>query len=140
MEYINLKGLPSEEAMRAYDEGYYVEAIQIMHGWIENQAQSFLTLVGSVHFNAEMKNTWDKTDTLSLNQILKVLFILNQITESEFDKFNKLNSVRNKIIHQLYKDPYDTEYMGVPKTEYDEVFQEMLDGMNFFTRKCESLV
>ena len=102
VEYIKSSGIPDEEAQRAYDGGYYIEAIQNLHGYVENQARSFLMLVGCVHFNARQEETWDLSDTVSLNDTLKVLRILNQITEEEFLKFKAFNALRNKIIHQYY--------------------------------------
>jgi hypothetical protein len=143
MEYIKLdhkKGMPDEQAQKAYDDGYYIEAIQVMHGWLENQARSFLMLVGCMHFNSEQSYTWDLSDTVSLNETLKVLRILNQISEQEFCSFKKFNSLRNKIVHQYFKSPYDKEYLGVPKKEYDEVFEETIREAYFFTEKCESIV
>ena len=140
MEYIKIKGMPDEEAQRAYDSGYYIEAIQITHGWLENQARSFLMLIGCVHFNSSQSETWNLSDTISLNDTLKVLRILNQVTEDEFSTFKRFNSLRNKIVHQYFKDPYDKEYLGVPKREFDEVFQETIRQAYFFTEKCEAIV
>ena len=139
MQYIKA-GIPDIEPKKAYDAGYYVEAIQIMHGFIENQAQSYLTLIGSRSFNANMDETSDLCDTLSLTAVLKVLYILNQIKKEEIDSFNQLNSLRNKVIHQLYKEPYDKTYLGVSKQEYDDVFNGMMDKLYFFTHKSEELV
>ena len=140
MEYIKNSGIPDEEAQRAYDDGYYIEAIQNLHGYIENQARSLLMLVGCVHFSAKQKETWDLSDTISLNDTLKVLRILNQITEEEFSKVKAFNALRNKIIHQYYKEPYEKVHLGVPKKEYDEVFHETLRQAHFFTSKCEAIV
>ncbi len=72
--------MPDELAKKAHDDGYYIEAIQVIHGWLENQARSFLMLVGCVHFKSEQSETWDLSDTISLNDTLKVLRILNQIS------------------------------------------------------------
>ncbi|QBZ83032.1 hypothetical protein GHNINEIG_01073 [Hydrogenovibrio crunogenus] len=140
MEYIKQKEMPDIEAEKAYEQGFYIEAIQILHGFMENQAQSLLTLVGCVHFDSKQDEVYDLSDTLGFNAVLKVLFILNQISKEQFDKFNKLNSLRNKIVHQLYKEPYDKIYEGVPKHEYDHVFHGMLEELYVLTRKCEEVV
>ena len=87
MEYIKPKSLPDTLAKRAYKEGHYVEAIQHLHGFLENQARSLLMLVGCVHFNAKQKETWNLSDTISLNNALKVLRILNQITQEEYTHY-----------------------------------------------------
>lgn len=140
MEYIRPKDMPDELAQKAYDDGYYIEAIQVIHGWLENQARSFLMLVGCVHFKSEQRDTWDLAATVSLNDTLKVLRILNQISEQELSRFKKFNSLRNKIVHQYFKSPYEKEYLGIPKKEYDEVFKETIREAYFFTEKCESIV
>jgi hypothetical protein len=60
MKYIKNTGkMPDELAMNAYENGFYIEAIQILHAWLENQAQSYVCLIGSVHFNSSMEKTWD---------------------------------------------------------------------------------
>lgn len=140
MEYIKSSKVPDERAQKAYEAGYYIEAIQTLHGFIENQARSFLMLVGCVHFNSKQKETWDLSDTLTLNNVLKALRILNQISEKEFVQLKKFNALRNKIIHQIYKEPYEKKYSGVPKKEYDEVFMESKNQVYFFTQKCEEIV
>lgn len=142
MEYITRSRykMPDEQAQKAYDDGYYIEAIQTLHGFIENQARSFLMLVGCIHFNSEQEETWDISDTISLNDTLKVLRVLNQISEDEFVQHKKFNALRNKIIHQFYKEPYEKEFLGIPKKEFDEVFYEAKKQAYFFTQKCTEIV
>lgn len=140
MEYIKPRDNPDELARQAYRDGYYIEAIQLLHGWIENQSRSFLMLIGCIHFNADQKDTWDLTDTITLNDTLKVLRILNQISNDEFLHFRKLNSVRNKIIHQSFKEPYESTYQGYPKKDFDELFEKTVRQAYFFTNKCEEAV
>jgi len=140
MEYIKHRGDPRELAEQAYRQGFYVEAIQILHSFLENQARSFFMLIGSVHFNAEQKDTWDIADSFSFHECLKALFVLNQITKSEFDEFNKFNSLRNKVVHQIFKEPYEEIHEGVPKADYDLLFNRTLDQIDFFTRKTEEII
>ena len=139
MEYIKFNGLPDEIAQNAYDEGHFMEAIQHLHGFIENQASSYLMLFGCIYYDSKQEDIWDLSDELSFVNVLKVLRILNQITEEEYLQFKKFNSLRNKIIHQYYKEPYEKIYLGIPKREYDEVFQETIKQIYFFTEKSESL-
>ncbi len=140
LEYIKPKEMPDELAKKAYDDGYYIEAIQVIHGWLENQARSFLMLVGCVHFDSKQSDAWDLSDTISLNDTLKVLRILNQISTEELSNFKKFNTLRNKMVHQYFKSPYEKEYHGIPKREYDEVFEETIRQAYFFTEKCEAIV
>ena len=140
MNYIKPKELPDILAKQAYEDGYYIEAIQTLHVFLENQARSFLMLIGCVHFSAEQKATWDVSDSIKFHDVLKVLFILNQITEKEYKQFKHLNSLRNKVVHQFYKEPYRASYLGVSKKEFDEIFSETQKQTYFFTEKTEALV
>ena len=140
MEYINPVGDPTELAIKAYRDGYFIEAIQILHGYLENQARSLFMLVGCVHFNAKQSDVWDITDTFSFHECIKALFILNQISADEYKKFLRFNSLRNKIIHQFYKEPYDDIYPGVPKFQYDEVFEHTLEQVDFFRMKNDEII
>lgn len=140
MEYIKKKGVGAEAAEEAYKNGYYVEAIQTLHSFLEAQARSYLMLIGCVHFKAMHVDVWDMADTISFNDTLKVLRILNQISTEQHSEYKKFNSLRNKIVHQLYKEPYDKEYLGVSKKEFDEVFQETIKEAFFFTEKCEEII
>jgi len=140
MEYIEIKGLPDKAALKAYKKGNFVEAIQIVHSWTENQAQQLVMLVGAVHFNADTSQTWDLTDTFSLNECLRILFILNQITKAEYSKFIELNKLRNKIVHQIYKESYNGEQKKVTKKLFDKVFNNSLDQIYFFTNKSSEII
>lgn len=143
MEYIKFNGknnLPEEAAKKAYENGYYIEAIQTLHGFIENQANELLLLIGCEIFNSKHSDIWDLTYERSFSDTLNVLRILNQITQEEYRDFKKFNSLRNKIIHQYYKEPYEQIYIGIPKREYDEVFNETIKQIHFFGSKSEELV
>ena len=89
MEYINNRQWPTDRAKKAYDNGYFAEAIQTLHGWLESQSQEMLKLVGCRYFKTNLSDTWDITDEISLSNILKVLFVLGQITKEEYDKLIK---------------------------------------------------
>jgi hypothetical protein len=140
MEFIKPKEWPIDAAKKAYDKTYYIEAIQILHGWLENQARCYLHLIGTINFDADHKESYELSDTISFHDCVKVLRILNQITKEEFDRFNKFNSLRNKVIHNYFKEPYEENYEGIPKTEFDEIFNETLNEGLFFTRKNERIV
>ena len=140
VEFIRRRGVADEAAQCAYSAGYFVEAIQILHSWMENQAQSLLVLVGAVHFDAKQSDTWDLTDTVGFSTCAKVLFILNQLTKPEYEELTELNQMRNKIIHNLYKEPYEVRYEGVPKSDYDKVFKRTLEQIYLLTNKCEQII
>ena len=132
--------MPDALAMNAYKNGYYIEAIQILHIWLENQAQSCICLIGAVHFNAILKETWDIADSFKFYPCLKILFVMNHITKQEFDSFKELNALRNKIMHDLYKEPYSKLNKGVSKDLYDKVFNKTIEQAYFFTRKAEEII
>jgi hypothetical protein len=134
------KKMPDELAMEAYQNGYYIEAIQILHAWLENQAQSYVCLIGAVHFEANMKETWDIADSFKFHQSLKFLFVMNHITKQEFDSFKELNSLRNKIMHDLYKEPYSKKNKSVSKDLYDKIFKKTMEQAYYFTRKAEEII
>lgn len=140
MQYIKLRGDPAELAEHAYYQGFYIEAIQILHASLEIHARGLFMLVGNVHFNAAQKDTWDIADGFSFHDCLKALFILNQITRDEFNEFNQFNSLRNKVVHQIFKDPYEEVHEGVPKADYDRLFNRTLEQIDFFVRKTEEII
>ncbi len=76
MKYIKCTGWPLTRATQAYNDEYFTEAIQTIHGWIESQCHEMLKLIGASHFKTKLSDTWDITDEISLSNILKILFIL----------------------------------------------------------------
>lgn len=138
MEKITITDWPTDYAEKAYQAGYYLEAIQILHGFLENKLRELLMLVGSVHFQAKLETTWDVSNEISLNNTLKALFILNQISKEEYSKIKKINSLRNKVIHQYFLESYEEGVKGIQKNVYDEVYAESLklvDIIDFKTTK-----
>lgn len=121
-EYIKITGCPTEHAQKAYDSKNYVEAIQVLHGWIENKLQELLILTGSIDFDMEPSKTWDIANQVNYIDTAKVLFVLSQLSDSEYQKTLKFNSLRNKLIHKIFHEPYEKEYKGILKTEYESVF------------------
>ena len=139
MEYIKNKGWPPERAKKAYNDGYFAEAIQILHGWLESKCREMLKIIGSSHFKTNLSDTWDITDEISLNNIIKILFVLGQITREEYEGMQELNTMRNKIIHQMFKEPYEKEFKGILKEEYDTVFNRSLEYSQLMDEKFETL-
>ena len=121
-EYIKIKKWVTIHAKDSYDKGFYIEALQVLHGWIENKLQELIILTGAIDFKQEMKDIWDISNEFSLYQSSKILYILNQISLLEYSEIKEFNSLRNKVIHKIYYDPYDGVYEGVSKENYDKVF------------------
>ena len=80
-EFIKIRGLPIDHAREAFQNGYYVEAFQVLHGYIEAMARGLLMLVGSVHFSTVPAETWDTVDEMPYKDIVKALFAVGQITK-----------------------------------------------------------
>jgi len=142
MEYIRWEGLPWEYVQKAYDEGHYIEAIQILHGFIENQLQELLMLVGAVKFDTDIKNTWDIANQISFLNCLKSLYIIGQFNQKEFNDLLNLNSARNKIIHKIFfSSRYNKEsYKGYPKKKFDNIFKKSIKAIELIYNKIEQFV
>jgi hypothetical protein len=139
-DYIRPKGLPWEYAQKAYDSGHHIEAIQILHVWIENKLQELLILVGSVKFGAKHKDTWDIANEIPFIHTLRALFVLGQLNSGEYRDLLELNSARNKIIHKLFRDPYEEIYPGFSKKEFDVVFKKSIRELGLIEEKIQTLV
>ena len=85
MEYIKKRGWPPDCAQDAYDNAYFIEAIQVLHAWLECKCRELVMLVGAVYFDAELSDTWDIVDGISFKDTVKILFALNQISKQEFE-------------------------------------------------------
>jgi len=70
-EFIKIRDWPPDHAREAYDQRYFVEAIQVLHGWIECQARGLLMLVGSVHFSTQIADTWDLVGEMPFKDVVK---------------------------------------------------------------------
>jgi uncharacterized protein YutE (UPF0331/DUF86 family) len=136
-KFIKIQKWPSEHAQEAYDNKNYIEAMQVLHGWIENKLQELLILTGSIDFGTDSSKTWDIANQVSYINTAKVLFILSQINENEYQKLTKFNSLRNQLIHKIFHEPYVKQYNGIPKNEYDDVFKQGKALTELLQRKTE---
>ena len=118
---------PADHAQDAYDAGYYIEALQTLHGWMEVKLRELLQLQREskpIEGKASgWGRAWNMTNELSLNNIAKALFISGALPEDVLDRILNFNRVRNNLIHKLFYDPYEGQHHGIPKEEYDAAFQ-----------------
>lgn len=131
-EYIRFNKWPADHAKEAYAAGYYVEALQVLHGWLEIKLRELLHLqrVGTEadkRYKAEWARVWNMTEELSLIHVAKALFITGVIDASLHDRLSAFNRVRNNLIHKLFHDPYEKEYLGIPRDEYDLALDEGIE-------------
>jgi len=72
-DFIKITKWPAEHAQDAYKAGYYIEALQTLHGWIEVKLRGLLLLqrIDSINETRDPNfgKAWDMTNELSLNQI-----------------------------------------------------------------------
>lgn len=131
-EYIKIKKWPADHAKDAHEAGYHIEALQTLHGWLEIKLRELFLLqrVGAVARSGKSTDwarAWNMTEELTLNNVAKALLIIGAIPQTTYDRINAFNRVRNNLIHRLFHDPYEKEYYGVRKDEYDQAFKEGME-------------
>src|SRR4051794_6497366 len=94
MDFIRSNGWPPEHAKKAYDAGYFIEAIQVLHGWIEAKLQE-LMMVSSPRSEKGLAPIWDETLELSLIPLVRILTIQGILTDGKATDLRKFNSMRN---------------------------------------------
>jgi hypothetical protein len=120
--FIKWKQLPAEHARDAYKNGYFLEAIHILHGWIEAKLRELLIMSRHGNIRGGYSEVWDIAEETGYNYLTRALLIIGKISKKEYKELQEFNSLRNKIVHKLFHDPYDKEYKGVPLKDYDRVF------------------
>jgi len=135
MEYIKIQGNPLRLVRQIYDQGFYSEAIHVLHAYIENQARSLLVGLGHSHFNCELRSVVAISELISVNDCIAVLCVLNQISSEKFEEINKTMLKYPKFARKIFKTPYEEIYVGLNKQDYDEFFDSMLSIANYFIHK-----
>lgn len=120
-EYIQIKEWPTDYAQKSYNQGNFIEGIQVLHGFIETKLQELLILEGSK--SNDMAEIWDLANQISLIHCVKVLFIIGELEKKEYDSILFFNKMRNQIVHGLFKETYDDGIKGVLKSEFDKAFK-----------------
>ena len=127
MEYIRRKGDIFAHAKKSYEAGYYIEALQIVHGCLEAAMRDLIMVSNGPDEEKGYSEIWDIAQELTLNVLLKTLFISNKISKSEYVKIKEFNRIRNNIIHKYFWEPNSKDYEGIPKEEYDIAFNDGLE-------------
>lgn len=83
-DVIRIKEWPTDYARKAYKRKHYIEAIQVLHGFIETKLQELLILTGTIDYKKETSEIWDIANQISLIHCVKILFILEQVTQKEY--------------------------------------------------------
>ena len=125
--YIRIRKWPADHAQEAYDAGYYIEALQTLHGWLELKLRELLQLqrtgIQRQGNDNDWGRAWNMTHELSLNNIAKALYIAGALPEDLLNRILHFNRVRNNLIHKLFYDPHQEQFLGIPKEEFDAAFR-----------------
>jgi len=116
-----LKEFPPDHAYGAYQKEYYLEAVGVLHGFIESQMRSILHAYSTSVLSNSDEQVWDINEKFDFKNLTNILFILQIIKKKEYDELFALNSLRNEIIHKYFYDPFDHHYIGASKKKFSSV-------------------
>jgi hypothetical protein len=133
-DYIRIPYWPEEHAKKAYSDGYFIEAIQVVHGFIELQLRELLFLQRKVpgpheHFDLAVDTMYE----IPLSLAVKILFIQKALSKEERDKLIHFNKTRNNIVHKIYYDTAHEGYSGYPRKEFDKAYLAGLELMTLLS-------
>jgi len=140
MEYIKWKEYPTDHASRAYREGFFLEAVQVLHGFLEAKMRDLLMVSRHGNIKRSYQEVWDITQETGFNILARALFVSGKLTKKEYDDFQKFNRLRNRVVHKFFREPYEKDYKGVPKKEYDLVFQAGMRLVDQIDHKAGSVL
>jgi hypothetical protein len=113
---------PSHHAQSAFKAGYYVEALQVLHGWLEVKHQEWLLLSRHKNTRGSVEEVWDAAFGIPLLQAAKALFVTGKMPKSTFDTVCKFNSMRNKVIHQMFHEKYESGAVPISFKDCEKTF------------------
>jgi hypothetical protein len=122
--FIRCENNPVEHALNAYKNAYYLEAIQIFHGWIEAKLREYLMMSRHGNIRRRYSDAWDIAEETGYNYLARALIIIEKISKNEYKGLQEFNSLRNKLVHKFFYDPYEKDYQGVSLKDYDRVFNK----------------
>jgi hypothetical protein len=123
IEYIKWKEYPVDHASRAYREGFFLEAVQVLHGFIEVKMQELLMVSRHGNIKRSLQEVWGIAQEMGFNVLAKALFVSGKLTKKDYENLQRFNSLRNRLVHKFFLEPDEKDYKGVPKKEYDLIFQ-----------------
>lgn len=86
------------------------------------------------------REIWDITQEMGFHQLAKTLFVTGKLSELEHSKLQRFNSTRNRVVHKFLWEPYEKDYKGVPKREFDEIFQAGISLVNEMDGKAATVL
>jgi hypothetical protein len=139
-KFIKWKIDPVKHAYGAYKDEYYIEAIQVLHGWIEAAIRELLMMSRHGNIRRVFSEMWDIAEETGYNYLSRALLIIGKISQKEYKELQEFNSLRNKIVHKFFYEPYDKEYKGVPLKDYDRLFKRGIKLAKKMESRSESLL
>jgi hypothetical protein len=137
-EKIAIEWYPIEHIERAYNSGFYIEAIQVMHAFIELEIRELIYLTSSnLVPHEEFELAYDSMFDISMNIGTKVLFIQGTLSKDERDKLTNFNKIRNTMVHQIFSKDGNS---GILKEKFDEVYKTGLNLMEMLEVKMHSMI
>ena len=121
------KEFPPDHALEAFKKEYYLEAVGVLHGFIESQMRSILHAYSTTVINNSDEQVWDINEKFDFKNLTNILFVLQIIKRKEYDQLFSLNSLRNEIIHKYFYDPFDHNYIGASKKKFLSIFKPAYD-------------
>jgi len=128
--FIRIDYLPYKHAEKAYSDGYFIEAIQVIHGCIERQLRELIFAQGTHRPHENFDLAIDFMFEVPFNIAVKILFIQKAISKKLRDRLVDFNKARNGIIHKIYFDNSSGSWQGFPKSQYDRAYK---DGLELIT-------
>lgn len=128
-DFIRINGLPVEHAKKAFSDGYYLEALQTLHGWLECKLRELLLMQRTTKANSNdaWASSWDASNEFTLNNAAKALFIIGVLTAQQHQEIKSFNRIRNNLVHKMFYDPYNENWKGVPQQEIENAFKIGVD-------------
>jgi hypothetical protein len=118
-----LGAYPPDHAEAARRAGYYIEAIQVLHSWIEVKLQEWLLLSRHQNIRGSIETVWESAFGIPLLQVAKALFVTGKMNKTTFDAVCRFNAMRNKVIHKLFHENYDGRGPSISVSEYSTAFE-----------------
>ena len=114
---------PIDYAQAAFNKKYYLEAIQLLHSWIESKLRELIILTRHGNLKGGYKDIWKAMYELSYTQLSKALYVSGKINKSKYEALTKFNSLRNKIIHKLFYETWEKGVVGIPLSDLKSTFK-----------------
>jgi hypothetical protein len=105
---------PYEHSTNAFQKGFYIESIQILHEWFKLKSAEILILGRHKILYGSNLDYLELAQELTLSNLAKSIYILGKINLIMYKEVIKYNNFRNKLIHSIYFQPNYEVYKGIP--------------------------